>query len=134
MRAAFHARTSRPGGGCHPVRAGQPIAWWQGLPPPVRPLVVAPVSFEVLHDHEVAADRTRGYDAEHQPCFCAFRYVLTQFRSDDDEVFYEAPVYTETLASWRLPDDRWLICRTTTGNLDRGEFQTRLSLSDTMPR
>jgi hypothetical protein len=97
-------------------------------------VVVAPVRFDVLQDYEIAADRTKGYDSAHRPCFCAFRYVLTQLRSDDDEVFYEAPVYSETLTSWRLPDDRWLVCHTTTGNADRGEVQTRLSLRDSMPR
>lgn len=111
-----------------------PVMWWQHLPSPLRELVVEPVQFEVLQDYEMAADRTQGYDSAHQPCFCAFRYVLTQLRSDDDEVFYEAPVYTETLSSWRLPDDRWLVCHTTTGSADRGEFQSRLSLRDSMPR
>ena len=111
-----------------------PVSWWQHLPSPLRDVVVAPVRFDVLQDYEIAADRTKGYDSAHQPCFCAFRYVLTQLRSDDDEVFYEAPVYSETLTSWRLPDDRWLVCHTTTGNTDRGEVQTRLSLSNSMPR
>ncbi len=39
----------------------------------------------------MAADRICGRDAVNEPCFCAFRYVLTQLRSDDDEVYYEAP-------------------------------------------
>lgn len=91
-------------------------------------------AFDRDFQRPLAADRTCGYDAHQQPCFCAFRYVYTQFRSDDDEVFYEAPVCTETLTSWRLPDNRWLVRYTRSGELDRGEFHTRLSLSDTMPR
>ena len=134
MHAPFSATTLNASAGRGPVRAAAPIVWWQGLPSPVRALVVAPTHFEVRQEYEIAADRTQGYGEDHQPCFCAFRYVLTQLRSDDDEVFYETPVYAETVTSWRLLDDRWLVSHTTIGNLDRGEFQTRLSLSDSMPR
>lgn len=134
MCTSLYTETSGASGGCYPIREEQRIQWWQGLPLPIRGLVIAPISFDVLQEYEMAADRTRGYDDDHNPCFCAFRYVVTQLRSDDDEVFYEAPVYAETVTSWRLLDARWLVCHTTIGNLDRGEFQTRLSLSDTMPR
>lgn len=117
-----------------PMRDAQGIQWWQELPSPIRALVVAPISFDLVQEYEIPADRTQGYDPHHAPCYCAFRYVLTQLRSDDDEVFYEAPVYAETLTSWRLPDARWLVCRTTIDHLDHGECQTSFSLSDTMPR
>ncbi len=134
MYPVLYRRTPSASGGQFGAHHGLPDLWWQHLPSPLRDVVVAPVHFEVRQDYEIAADRTKGYDSAHRPCFCAFRYVLTQLRSDDDELFYEAPVYTETLTSWRLPDDRWLVCQTTSGNADRGEFQTRLSLSDAMPR
>lgn len=111
-----------------------PISWRQHLPLALKDVVVPPIHFEVRQDYEVAADRTKGYDSANQPCFCAFRYVLTQLRSDDDELFYEAPIYSETLTSWRLPDNRWLVCHTRIANADRGEVQTRLSLRDSMPR
>jgi hypothetical protein len=110
------------------------VPWWEDLPSPARALVVVPLYFEIAQEYEMAADRTCGYDDSHAQCFCAYRYALTQLRSDDDEVFYEAPVYTETVTAWRLMDARWLICRTTSGNLDRGEFQSRLYVSDAMPR
>jgi hypothetical protein len=129
MNAAFY----QPAAG----RARPPdlaVSWREELPAPLRAVVVAPVRFEVLQDYEMAADRTLGYDKHHAPCFCAYRYALTRLRSDDDEVFYEAPVYTQTVTSWRLPDARWLVCHTTRGNLDRGEFHSRLFLSDAMPR
>ena len=121
-------------GGYYPVPDDQRIQWRHGLPARLAELVVVPVRFDVLQEYEIAADRTRGYDDSHAQCFCAYRYALTQLRSDDDEVFYEAPIYTETVTAWRLMDARWLICRTTSGNLDRGEFQSRLYISDAMPR
>ena len=133
MCTAFNTATSGSGGYC-PVPEDQRIQWQHDLPALLKELVIVPVSFDVLQEYEMAADRTRGYDSSHAQCFCAYRYALTQFRSDDDEVFYEAPVYTETVTAWRLIDARWLICRTTSGNLDRGEFQSRLYVSDAMPR
>lgn len=33
-----------------------------------------------------------------------------------------------------VPDQRWLVRRTTIRNPDGGEVRTRMSLSDTMPR
>jgi hypothetical protein len=36
--------------------------------------------------------------------------------------------------TWRFPDERWLVCRTTIGNFDLGESQTHFSLGDAMPR
>lgn len=95
---------------------------------------MAPTRFDIFREYEVLADCPRGHDVSNEPCYCAFRYVLTQLRSDDDEVFYEAPLYAETLTAWRLLDERWLICRKTVGNFDLDEVQTRLSLSDVMPR
>jgi hypothetical protein len=69
-----------------------------------------------------------------RPCFSEFRFVLTQLRSDDDEMFYDAPVYAESLTSWRLIDERWLVCRTTFASFDHVGVLTRFSLSDAMPR
>ena len=117
-----------------PVRCGESFPWSQDLPPSLRDLVVAPVHFEVIREYEMQAQSTRGRDATNEPCFCEFRHMVTQLRSDDDEAFYEVPVYAEALTSWRLRDARWLVCRTT---VDRNAFaieQTCLSLSDTMPR
>jgi hypothetical protein len=60
--------------------------------------------------------------------------VLTQLRSDDDEVFYEMPIYVETLTSWRLIDERWLVCRTTLDRQSHGGSHTEFSVSERMPR
>ncbi|MBH1958451.1 MAG: hypothetical protein I8H91_05985 [Burkholderiales bacterium] len=136
MYSALYRQASSASRIRQPIRDARGIQfqWWQELPSPIRALVVAPISFDLMQEYEIQADRTKGYDDDHKPCYCAFRYVLTQLRSDDDEVFYEAPVYAETLTSWRLLDARWLICRTTVDNFDHGRRQTSFSLSDTMPR
>jgi hypothetical protein len=96
--------------------------------------VVPPISFQVHQEYDMLAERTCGCDAANKPCYGAFRFVQTQLRSDDDEVFYEAPVYAESLTSWRLIDERWLVCRTTVGSFDAAGFVTSFSVSDTMPR
>lgn len=114
-----------------PVRI---IGWTDDLPRQLQDLVVAPTSFDVFEDFEMLADHTHGRDAASRSCYCAFRFVLTELRSDDDEMFYEVPVYAETISSWRLPDDRWLICRTTLAVFDGAGRETRFSVSDTMPR
>ena len=108
--------------------------WQQDLPPELKALVIAPISFEVARDYEMRAEHTHGRDAVNQPCFSEFRFVLTQLCCDDDEVFYEMPIYAESQTSWRLLDERWLVCRTRVGQVDQARGQTSLSLSDTMPR
>ena len=110
------------------------VAWSDDLPTPLKHLVVAPVSFQVHQDYEMRATHTGGCDASNKPCFCEFQFVMTQLRSDDDEVFFEAPVYSETLTSWRLIDDQWLVCRTTMDRLAAGGCHTQLSISNAMPR
>ena len=87
-----------------------------------------------IPSYPMQAERAQGRDSANTPCFSEFRYVLTQLRSDDDEVFYEAPVYAETLTSWRLIDARWLVCRTTLDRLGHGGSQTAFSISERMPR
>lgn len=116
-----------------PVR-GQAVAWMEELPSDLIGLVVAPVSFAVEQEYEIVADRSLGLDAEGQACFCAFRYVQTALRSDDDEIFYEAPVYAETLTAWRLPDNRWLASHKVIDHFGAGAVIPRLSLSRSMPR
>lgn len=115
-----------------PYHAGPAIAWLDDLPAGLKEWVVPPVRFDVARDYDMLADHTHGRDAANQLCFSEFRFVLTQLRSDDDELYYEAPVYAESLTSWRLVDERWLVCRTTVGS--DAEFHTRFSLSDAMPR
>ena len=113
---------------------GQAVAWMEELPSDLVGLVVAPVSFAVEREYEIVADRSLGLDAEGQACFCAFRYVQTALRSDDDEIFYEAPVYAETVTAWRLPDNRWLASHKVIHRFGAGAVIPRLSLSRGMPR
>ena len=82
----------------------------------------------------MSAKRTVGYDEDDQPCYCAFHYVLTTLKSDDGELFYEAPEYAEALSSWRLRDERWLIYREVIANPSAGFVQKFFTLSDSMPR
>ena len=117
-----------------PIRHTPDNQWQQDLPPALKDLVITPVSFGVSRDYEMRAEHTHGRDVANQPCFSEFRFVVTELCSDDDEVFYEVPVYAESLTSWRLLDQRWLVCRTQVSGADQTGGQTSLSLSDTMPR
>lgn len=132
MSAALY--TKLPNAGHCPSRQAQARRWLTDLPHDLKALVVAPVTVDVFQEYEMQAERAQGRDAADTPCFSEFRYVLTELRSDDDEVFYETPVYAETLTSWRLIDERWLVCRTTLDRLGHGGSQTELSLSEQMPR
>lgn len=134
MRSALYPQAPNADSiGC-PFHLGPAIAWQDDLPPPLQSLVVAPVRFEVHADYEMLADHTDGCDAANQPCYCEFHFVVTELRSDDDEVFFEAPVYAEKLTSWRLIDERWLVCQTTLNRLKRGGRDTRFFVTNTMPR
>lgn len=113
---------------------GAGIPWSDALPVPLQGLVVPPVSFQIHKDYEMRAGHIEGCDAANQPCFCEFHFVLTHLRSDDDDVFYEAPVYTESLTSWRLIDGRWLTCHTTIDQLKPGGLATQVSVTSSMPR
>jgi hypothetical protein len=117
-----------------PLRQTQGRRWLNDLPRDLQALVVPPVTVDVFREYEMQAERAQGRDLADAPCFFEFRYVLTQLRSDDDEVFYEAPVYAETLTSWRLIDERWLVCRTTLHRQGHGGSQTEFSVSACMPR
>ena len=117
-----------------PTRQAQAQRWLTDLPHDLQDLVVPPVTVDVFQEYEMQAERAQGRDATNTPCFSEFRYVLTQLRSDDDEVFYEMPVYAETLTSWRLIDARWLVCRTTLDRRGRGGSHTAFSVSECMPR
>ena len=108
--------------------------WTEELPTVLQALVVPPTRFDVHRDYEMLAEHTHGRDAANAPCYNAFHFVLTQLRSDDDEFFYEAPVYAESLTAWRLVDARWLVCRTVVDRFDCSEAHTSYSISASMPR
>jgi hypothetical protein len=134
MGAALYKLISNERPSQCPYIPGSAVAWSDDLPTPLKHLVVAPVSFQVHHDYEMQAEHTDGCDATNRLCFCEFHFVMTQLRSDDDDVFFETPVYSETLTSWRLIDDRWLVCHTTMDRLAADGSHTRLSISNAMPR
>lgn len=134
MHTALYRKTPYASRALCPRHRGQDIRWTEELPAALQALVVRPTRFDVHSDYEMQAERTHGRDAANAPCYNAFRFVLTQLHSDDDEVFYEAPAYAESLTAWRLLDDRWLVCRTVVGRFDCAEAQTSYSVSDTMPR
>jgi hypothetical protein len=123
------ARESR-----HSLRDAEGVRWWQDLPAARRDLVVVPLRFDVLREYEILADRTNGYDENDEACYCAYRFVLSSLRSDDDEVFYEEPSYAESTVAWRLRDERWLIFRSIVGNYELGAKHSFYSFSSSMPR
>lgn len=125
---SFAARRSRS------CRDADDVRWWQDLPADRRDLVVVPLRFDILREYEILADRTNGYDENDEACYCAYRFVLTTLRSDDDETFYEEPSYAESTVAWRLRDERWLIFRRVVGNVELGAEHCFYSFSNAMPR
>ncbi len=119
--------------GCS-IRELPTVPWQQYLPSSLAALAVAPVHFKVSHEYEMVADCTKGYDHHNDPCYCAFRYVRTRLRSDDDQVFYQEEEYAETLTSWKLEDERWLVFREIIAGFDQDHIRSHLALSETMPR
>jgi hypothetical protein len=87
------------------------IDWATQLPPEWIAQVVVPLSFDVFRDYEIAALRTLGRDEDGNACFHAYRFIVHEPRSDDDEEFYQVAVYGESLTAWRLRDGRWLAHR-----------------------
>ncbi|WP_234267303.1 hypothetical protein [Hydrogenophaga sp. NFH-34] len=134
MPIATRLRTQRPTRADCPVRWRHDIPWSQDLPDHMAHAVVAPVRFDVLPAPDTTADRIQGYDAQHAPCYRAYRYVRTELRSDDDESYYVAPVYAETLEAWRLTDQRWLVLHTRVDDYDAGRAHHHLSVQAGMPR
>lgn len=116
-----------------PERGKAPVAWMDELPADLAGLVEPPVSFAIQRDGMIVADRSLGLDANGEACFCAFRHVQTALRSEDDEIYYEAPVHVETVTAWRLPDHRWLTSHRVIGDPEQAT-EPELSLSRGMPR
>ena len=116
------------------IRDARSVRWWDDLDVSSKVQVVAPMRFDLFREYEMAAERIVGYDENEEPCYCAFRHVLTELRSDDDEVFYEAPTHAESLTSWRLRDERWLVFRNIVGSCERGTAYSFFTFSEAMPR
>ena len=98
--------------------------WNSLLPRDWRNQVVAPVEFRTFRDYEMAAEHILGTDEDGPPCFHAYRSVLHELRSDDDEEYYQAAIFGESLTAWRLRDGRWLSHRLSAGESEtvRGFF------------
>lgn len=80
------------------------------------------------------ARRVVGDDIDGQPCFQVYDYRLVEARSDDDEDFYLAVSYSESVSAWRMLDGRWLVHRRTANLGDDGATSSVLSIEDRMPR
>jgi hypothetical protein len=100
MFNALYSELPNAGRTACPARQPQGKRWQTDLPRDLQELVVPPVTVDVFQEYEMQAERAR--DSTNAPCFSEFRYVITQLRSDDDEVFYEMPIYTETLTGWDM--------------------------------
>ncbi len=82
--------------------------WAAGLPDEWREQVVIALDFAEHREYEMPASRCFGYDEAGQGCYYAHDYALESLRSDDDESFYHAITYAESVRAWRLRDGRWL--------------------------
>lgn len=118
----------------HCTRDLSAIRWCRELPTEWRGLAIAPIRFELFRDESMIADRTLGYDQDDEACFCAFRYLLTEMLEREGEPPREAPCYAESVVSWRLRDDRWLILRRVVANFQLGAEHVFFSFGNRMPR
>jgi hypothetical protein len=108
--------------------------WRAMLPKEWAKQVVVPIGFSKFRDYEILSERVLGYEDTDNPCYCEHYFVLTDIRSDDDEVYYLAPSYWEHLVAWRLIDGRWLIHRRISCSDDCQQYQSFFSFADAMPR
>lgn len=131
MRQTVNAAAGRASALRRSCRNVQGVRWRQELPPFWSELAVEPVSFDVFREYEMPAERTVGRDENDEPCFCASRYLLTQLVCDEEDMFFEMPVYAETLAAWRLRDRRWLVLRKVAAFAEK--TRSSLSFSGSMP-
>jgi len=117
-----------------PGGARDGAAWLDHLPSEWRAMVIAPLDFVEHHDYEIAAGRCLGYDDHGWLCYYAHGYELDASCADDDEAFHQPISYSETVHSWRLNDERWLVHRIVRyggeGAPGRGDY----SFSEICPR
>ncbi|MBK1722026.1 hypothetical protein [Thiocystis violacea] len=108
-------------------------SWSSRLPPRWRRQAIEPRSFRVHREHEILARRVFGDDSQGIPCFYAHDYRQIDLRSDDDEDFYEALAYGESITAWRLRDGRWLVHRQIEPLGDEGASGACFNLEARMP-
>lgn len=87
------------------------VDWRRNLPAEWRDSVIEAFEFAEHREYEMPACRWFGYDIDGHPCYYAHQYRVERSCSDDDESFYQAVAYGETVHAWRLRDERWLIHR-----------------------
>jgi hypothetical protein len=108
-------------------------AWLEHLCPIWLGLIEQPRSFRVFREYEIPARRVVGHDAENVPCFQSYDYRLVDLRSDDDEDYYLAITYSESVDAWRLRDGRWLVHRRVEPLGDEDAEICSVSIDDRMP-
>ena len=118
----------------HSDRGCSNVDWAALLPAEWRDQAIAPQEFDTYRDYEMTAERTLGRDDDAHPCYCAFRFQLTEPRSDDDEEFYAVVAYAEAVTAWRLRDGRWLIHRLVARGDSCEQARGFYSFSETMPQ
>ena len=129
-----HHKSRAKTGSYHPHPEKLARLWREHLPPEYRELVIAPLDIRCYRDYEMTAERFVGEDEDNKPCFTAHRFGLFEPRSDDGEAFYSILAYGESLAAWRLRDDRWLIWREIMSEENCGEARSFYCLAQDMPR
>ena len=110
------------------------IDWQSDVPWYIKDMVIEPFEFTVHQDYEILADRTVGNDLQDEPCYCAYRYVETRLQSEDDDLLYVAPVFAQTISSWRMLSGHWLVLTKTYPDLQTGQFHSAITVSEAMPR
>ena len=108
--------------------------WRERLPADWREKTLVPTSFRVYREHEIPARQIFGQDALGATCFYAYDYRAIEPRSDDDEEFYPALVYGESLKAWRLLDGQWLVYRRREVPESDAELAETLAVEPRMPR
>lgn len=108
-------------------------SWSSLLPTEWRRRVIRPRTFRVHHEHEIAARRILGYDSRGNACFYAHDYRQMDLRSDDDEDFYQALAYSESMTAWRLRGGRWLVHRRVEPLGEEGESGSSFGVEADMP-
>lgn len=96
-------------------------------------MVIAPLSFHIHREYEMAAERVQGLDEDERCCYLKHHVRQEDLRSDDDGELETVLHYGEIMSAWRLRDERWLIHR----SIFWGEEEEGISFysfSEHMPR
>ena len=108
--------------------------WCAHLPAEWAAMAIVPLDFRHYREYEMAAERVVGCDEDGAYCYTAYRFRLTEERSDDGEEFYLETIYGEIVNAWKLRDERWLIRRVVVRGEDFSHGRGFYSFSERMPR